>query len=366
MPKDERDEKIRQIMGRLFKKAEKSGFTELPEAQENLLGTIFKTRAWGFREILLVITIAKLVDPSYSATNDFYGCNPRAIYEGPIRSELASRGIPRRKSGPLNIAKATKSIDGHWAAQREPKDAADAVVQLVKAIEKMNQKTLINFATRLHAKFLGEGGRVAKLVYSPTLKITRSNLIELSIDLINNVPDEGNTPQKICGELIRLDAAFNDENIEVLGAEDEACTTSTTSKKPGDVVVLRKGEKEPLKVYEISVKKIDENRLDDCVEAVSDYSKQNGAAIREVFFLCRAEDISLDSFKHKESDFFGTYIYEGIEFHFFDIFSWIKHKIADLPYKAASSFFSCLKDYVSNENRSESVKLFWRKWFMKK
>jgi hypothetical protein len=100
------------------------------------LDMIFSSTTWGFREILLVVTIARSMDPSYMPSVELYKCYPRSLYDGPIRDVLIEYKIPNRKSGPLNIAKATKGLDDVWAAQKRPKDVADSVVKIVSKIEK--------------------------------------------------------------------------------------------------------------------------------------------------------------------------------------------------------------------------------------
>ena len=67
----------------------------------------------------LVVIIGMRLDRSFKASTGLYDCNPRAIYEGPIKEFLIEKEIPHRKSGPLNVAKATVGLDMTWAAQRE-------------------------------------------------------------------------------------------------------------------------------------------------------------------------------------------------------------------------------------------------------
>lgn len=81
------------------------------------LDKLFDTTVWGFREILLVVVVAMNLDASYRASSALYSCNPRSLYEGPIKNFLRKNGIPHRKSGPLNIAKATPGLNESWAAQ---------------------------------------------------------------------------------------------------------------------------------------------------------------------------------------------------------------------------------------------------------
>src|SRR5207302_1660293 len=97
------------------------------------------------------------------ASSAFYACNPRALYEGPMRNLLTEFGIPRGQSGPLNIAKATQMINEQWAAQRRGREIAESVVHLVSAIESMSTSDLYNFAIALHIKFLTQAQLIASL-----------------------------------------------------------------------------------------------------------------------------------------------------------------------------------------------------------
>lgn len=113
---EKRNVKIDNLMEELIQKAQKDEF-KIKTSEEWKLKTVCATTIWGFREILLVICVARIMDSSFSASTNFYACNPRALFEGPIRNALSRVGIPHRKSGPLNIAKATVGINQQWAGQ---------------------------------------------------------------------------------------------------------------------------------------------------------------------------------------------------------------------------------------------------------
>lgn len=61
------------------------------------LEEIFSTTVWGFREILLVIVIARLLDRNYKASEAFYSCKPRALYEGPFPARAAGASEMSRR-----------------------------------------------------------------------------------------------------------------------------------------------------------------------------------------------------------------------------------------------------------------------------
>ena len=79
--------------------------------------SLFQTSIWGHREIILTIIMARLLDPKFKASKNFYACNPRSIFEQPIRKALREYGIPHRKSGPLNVAKKDEKLKIKTAAE---------------------------------------------------------------------------------------------------------------------------------------------------------------------------------------------------------------------------------------------------------
>ena len=208
------------------------------------------------REILLVVAVGMELDNAFKASTGLYDCNPRAIYEGPIKEFLIAKEIPHRKSGPLNVAKATVGLDHTWAAQRRPSDVAEKVVALVEYMENdtSRQKTRVTkIATSLLRRLIAESNRMEALSVEIEPSADPDFLYKLCYELITKAPDSGNTPQKIAAYLLKSYHLAMDTGIIVTGEEDRASVTSTTSKKPGDV-----NEESPngeiYKIYEITVK----------------------------------------------------------------------------------------------------------------
>jgi hypothetical protein len=326
---------------------------------EAQLKTVFSTPVWGFREILLVMTIARLLDPKYRPSTGFYDCNPRALYEGPIRKVLAKYNIPHRKSGPLNVAKAAVGINKQWSAQRRPAEVAAIVVILTKQLEKFSEDELDNFGKVLAGKFLLEANRVADLIISMDPKTDPLILSTLCKDLIEAVPDAGNTPQRICGLLLE---SYHQKNgkIKITGHEDRASATSTTSKKPGDINE-ETSEGKVLLVYEITVKSFNLSRMTESYETVKAYNTLSGESIQEVFVVCRKAD-SLEILPDSEDGklLIGKFEYQDMTYYFLDIHQWVIGNLLRMPVDSRKSFFTKLNDYVSHPNTAEKVKVFWK------
>lgn len=210
---------------------------------------------------------------NFKSSTALYDCNPRAIYEGPIKEFLIYREIPHRKSGPLNVAKATVGLDMTWAAQRRPSSVAVEVVNLINYIE-ADSARIDNVATSLMRKLIGESSRIDALKVEVNPSSDPLFLTTLCCELIKDVPDSGNTPQKISALLLKNYHLAMQTGIVVTGEDDRASVTSTTSKKPGDV-----NEESALgiiyKVYEITVKPFDIARIRDSYDCIHSYNKQS-------------------------------------------------------------------------------------------
>ena len=162
----ERNEKVRQILDDLYNRAIDADVEIDESAYKESLDKLFSTTAWGFREILLVVIIAMRLDNAFRASTGLYDCNPRAIYEGPIKEFLIEKDIPHRKSGPLNVAKATVGLDMTWAAQRRPSDVAEEVVHLVDFMEQDDSNAEIkieNVGTSLLRRLISYSQSLASL-----------------------------------------------------------------------------------------------------------------------------------------------------------------------------------------------------------
>lgn len=322
--KEERDNLVSEILNQMYVKAVDETFIVEENPYEDLLNPLFNTTTWGYREILLVVYIGMKLDVNYRATSALYDCNPRAIYEGPIKDFLIEHKIPHRKSGPLNIAKATPGLDENWASQRRPSDLARNVVNIVNLLEQdnTNQEELDDFAVLLLRKFLENAKKTESLSFESAPSSDPNVLVPLTITLIKKAPDGGNTPQRIFGYLLNTYHDYLNTGIVVTGYEDSASTTSTTSKKPGDI----NEEKEDgsiHNIYEVTVKPFDLNRIRDSFDSLLTYNQENSSANSEIIGVCRKEDTP--SFINKcASDFyFGNYVYQGVTYFFIDIFEWI-------------------------------------------
>lgn len=320
---------------------------------------LFSTEAWGFREILLVALVGMHLDISFKPSTALYDCNPRAIYEGPIKDFLIAKNIPHRKSGPLNVAKATKGLDSTWASQRRPADVANEVVKIITLVE--SDSTLINdICTSLIKRLIKESKKVEAMAIELEPSYDPDFLYDICEHLINEAPDSGNTPQKIIALLLSNYHKGLKDNVIVTGSEDRASVTSTTSKKPGDV---NEESKEGIiyKVYEITVKPFDIPRIIDSYDCISTYNSSSKQQVNEVIVICRPNDCPIEMTKTNRSQYLGSYKYNDVIYYYIDIYEWISSKLLEATKDSRNDFYSSLNQYINDINTAKTVKELWIK-----
>ena len=354
----ERDRRVKALVESLFAKAAQQAGQVKSGVQPDMR-SLFNTTTWGFREIVLVIAVARLLDPQFRASTGFYGCNPRALYERCIRPLLRELGVPHRQSGPLNVAKAAAGINEEWAAQRRPAPVAAAAVRLVGRIEQMSPQELQHFAVALCGMFLREASRIAELTVLVPPESDIGLLYETCCALVQGVPDAGNTPQRIVGLLLQTYHAALGTGVAVMGGEDRASVTSTTSKKAGDIVEAGGGGL-IIRVYEVTVKPFGESRMQESSSSLVAYNEATGQQVGEVVVLCREDDCpsKLDGGQTEEG-YYGQREYQGVVYQFFDLFQWLAGQLVRMPAAARLGFWQHLQEYVSEPGTAEKVKLLW-------
>ncbi|MGN0323593.1 MAG: hypothetical protein ACI4DZ_10825 [Oliverpabstia sp.] len=358
---DERNEKVRQILDNLYNKAIDAGVQIDESAYKESLDKLFSTTAWGFREILLVVIIAMRLDNAFRASTGLYDCNPRAIYEGPIKEFLIEKDIPHRKSGPLNVAKATVGLDMTWAAQRRPSDVAEEVVHLVDFMEQDDgnaEMKIENVGTSLLRRLISYSKSLANLSVEIEPSEDPDFLYHLCYELITQTPDAGNTPQKIAALLLKCYHTFFHTGVEVTGGDDRASVTSTTSKKPGDINEECAGR--IYKVYEVTVKHFDIARIRDSYDCISIYNEAHSTNINEIIVICRREDCPPDMEASGLHGYLGKYTYQNIVYYYWDIFEWISNTLQHMVPEGRNRFYLLLNSYINETNTSEAVKKLWQ------
>ena len=358
----ERNEKVLSLLEDLFLQASNSDGNFQKPFKKDEVEALFSSHIWGHREITLTIIIARLLDKNFHASQDFYACNPRSLFEKPIRTKLRELGIPHKKSGPLNVAKNIQKINADWAENKRGDGIAMSVAKIVEKIEQVSEKKLRAFAVVYCKRYLQEAEKVEQLKFIPQQNQDPLFLTKLAYDLVSNVPDGGSTPQMVIGILLEVSHENKNSSVVLSGHKDSVSTTNTTSKKAGDAI-----EQFPDKtefIYEITVKKFSNDRLRESYEAIKAHDTKN--AIQEVFVICRQQDIPDEAINQFDSKFFlGTVSHQDIIYYFVDIFEWMQEKILFLTPSGREQYYQNLAKYINQPNTSEKVKVYFKQWHTK-
>ena len=365
---DERNQMVKVILDTLYKKAINNEIKIDESPFLDSMEKLFSTSAWGFREILLVVIVGMKLDKTFRASSRFYDCHPRAIYEGPIKEFLIEKNIPHRKSGPLNVAKATVGLDMTWATQRRPAIVAEKVVELIKYIEENEEKEndrvdIVGIA--LFRRLITHMRNLQNLSVKIETSEDPAFLYHLCYELIVHAPDEGNTPQRIAAYLLKNHHNTMNTGIVVTGGNDRASVTSTTSKKPGDINE-ESSNGVIYKVYELTVKRFDLSRIRDSFDCVSIYNCENDTAIHEIIVICRKDDCPVDIHLSGMHGYLGYYEYQNIVYRYWDIFEWISNILQMMIPSGRIAFYKDLNKYIDDINTSEHVKKVWKRLHMSK
>ena len=359
---NERNSKVRNILETLFTKATNDTVAIDESPFSTSMEKLFSTSAWGFRETLLVVIVAMKLDASFRASTGLYDCNPRAIYEGPIKEFLIEKNIPHRKSGPLNVAKAALGLDMTWAVQRRPSDVAEEVVKLVKYLEETNQTKnhrIDAVGISLFRRLIAQTRSLQKLSVEIKPSADPDFLYRLCHELIVKAPDAGNTPQRIAAYLLKNHHNALNTGVIVTGGEDRASVTSTTSKKPGDINE-ESADGNIYKVYEFTVKRFDLARIRDSFDCVSIYNDENDSDIHEIIVICRKEDCPADMNPSGRHGYLGYYEYQDVIYRYWDIFEWTANILQMMIPEGRIGFYQELNRYIDDINTAARVKKVWR------
>lgn len=357
----DRNNKIAAYLQRLYEVARNSEYNTEKNMYFDLLTDIFESSTISYREIVLVSLIGRELDDTFRANTGFYKCNPRGIYDqGPIKDFCIEKGFPHTKSGPLNIAKAS-NINDEWTSQRNDKQNAIKVVNLIKLIDEGTPKLRYDLGIDLLRKYIAAADYVNRLTVTIEPSGDPVYLANICKKMIDSAADTGNTPQRIVGYLLSSYHATMNSGIIVSGAEDSASATSTTSNKPGDInEELSDGT--ILKVYEITVKKFDLTRIKDSYDCISKYNNNFHSEIKEVIVVCRKQDCPSNISEAGSSGFFlGFYTYQEVIYYYLNIYDWISQLLVHMTSLARESFYSRLNDYINSTNTHENVKRAWNK-----
>lgn len=359
---EERNNRVIEIMNKLYQKASTTEPSDDNDFSDKI-DQLFNTDVWGFREVVLTIVVAMLDKsdfPNFKASENFYDCNPRAIYEQPMKQVLTDKNLPHRQSGPLNVAKGQRSLDEEWISKRSKSDqpTCRAAVELIRLME-ANKTSIELIGVSIMRHLIAQKKELRQLDVEINPTSDPFFLFHACVKLITMATDGGNTPQRICGYLLESYHKSMKTNIIVTGSNDSASTTSTTSKKPGDINE-ETANGTILNVYEITVKAFDESRVKDSYNCIMTYNAEHNTNLNEITVICRPEDCHPNMQAINLNGTMGIYLYNGMNYRYWNIFEWLSFTLQHTPTDGRVMFYKELNDYISDINTSQTVKECWK------
>jgi hypothetical protein len=192
-----------------------------------------------------------------------------------------------------------------------------------------------------------EAERLQELDIAPRTDLTLYQTHKLLMRFMMEATDAGNTPQIIISSV--LSEIHGNANLQV-HYSGRACETNLTAKKPADILIETLDGK-ICHLYEITVKPIDRNRIEDSIASVL----AHGRGYNEVVWLCRIpEDI-----KPLRIDVCQSIDERGVRCEFVDISLWLLQAIEIIGAEGRQRALDTIGLYVSQPQTSETVKSKW-------
>ena len=329
-------------------------FKNLPEylKLKAILQDLICVSAKGFRGVVATAITGKYLNPDYDPLNNFYSCKPRSIFEQGIYYAFEGR-VPCGKSDPLNVAKNTNVLNDEWAKGSRPQSAAQAAVDYLRCIESVEGETREKVINFFFFKLLEYSNSILAIkINTPLVKRLSNQAVASKLaKLIIEYPESGAIPQLVVSKL--LNELYANSNVTVEGGNESVFGTNTTSKKPADIWLSIDGR--TFNLFEITVKKIDYKKLDDCIQSL----KALDMLGQPVTFICRLpadvstlHDICNNSITYKDK-----------AFDFLDILDFINSVTSLLRIDQINNLIGELQSFVSDVNRSKKTKDGWNKIF---
>lgn len=331
------------------------GLTDFKKVEEILTDLINVSRK-GFRGIVATAIAGQFINPDYDPLNDFYGCNPRSIYENGVFNSFNGR-IPCGKSDPLNVAKNISRLDSWWVEGKRPRAAAQAAVDFLTLLEKRpdERELLIDFYFYKLVEY-SKSVKSIKADFPASNSLSKLEIADKIVNFTLKYPESGTIPQKVVALL--MEENFKGSESLVEGANESVFGTNTTSKKPADIWVEKNNE--VVSLFEVTVKKIDNKRLSDAIENIASLNFLN----LPLTFICRmSEDIKSLSLPDQDYNLSTTYSYKGKKIDFVDISAFIKITCSIISESAMENIVNKLAMFVEEVNRDVSTKEGWNSIF---
>jgi hypothetical protein len=331
-------------------------FPEFPPNSSvyKLLTDLIEVKAKGFRGVVVTALTGVHLDENYDPLTNFYGCNPRSIFEEGIWYALQENGIPCGKSDPLNVAKNANQLNEDWAQGRRPQTAAVAVVKFLRLVMSSNKSKRARLIDYFFYRLWSYSQSITDyhLAEVEVSSISRQAFGCRLVDFTLKYPESGNLPQFLVAQL--LSGLFCLSEIKVVGGDESVFGTNTTSKKPADIWL--EVDRVQTNLYEVTVKPISKKRLDDSLDAL----QSTGHLNHSVTFICR-----MDLDVHDLGVVDGSFQYKGKRFDFIDYRIFCLSLCALLSDVEFSTVTKNISAFVQDKNVSMKTKSGWNEFFGK-
>jgi hypothetical protein len=334
------------------KTLQEESFSKLLQRDDlsKVLKDLIDTNAKGFRGVVITSLVGYSIDHSFSPFIDFYACNPRSIFEQSIWYVLTEYKIPCGKSDPLNVAKNIQKLDVNWAKNRRPESAALAAISFMERyFNEQNEEQKVLIQDYFFFCLLKYSEKIASFAVAEIdiTSVSRQHMAENLLQFALAAPESGATPQLLIARI--LQQIFADGVVSVCGGDESVFGTNTTSKKPADIWLIQDNMVTAL--FEITLKKVDAKRLEDCLEA----HRALSLFAVPLTFICRIpEDISTLANINK-----NTFMYNFRVIEFVDFSSFVRSSFSLLTEESANEIYRAMKDFVGEITTSLKTKNIW-------
>lgn len=363
MKVEERNKHVQYIVSARIEHVEtltESDFSRIKNKSEiaKTLEDLIEINVNGFRGVVLTALVGMKLDDQYNPLTNFYGCNPRAIFEHGIWYTLTQHNIPCGKSDPLNVAKNIQELNESWATGRRPQSAAFAAVNFLRIIvNSKSNKDRALLEDYFYFKLVNYAKKVSSIPVNEAIidVISKQEIANKLCKFALENPESGATPQLLIGKIIK--ALFSSSSLVVSGDGESVFGTNTTSKKPADIWIEK--DNEVIFLFEVTLKKVDLKRLDDCIGTLF----AQGISGLPVTFICRLpEDISTIHIQ-KEALVGNSLIYKNKRFEFVDFSAFVTSCCALLTDEQITQLTSEIREFVMAVTTLIKTKDSWNKIF---
>lgn len=324
------------------------------ESVSAILSKLIEINVKGFRGVVITSLVAFSIDKSFNPLTNFYACNPRPIFEDAIWYVLTEYNIPCGKSDPLNVAKNIAKLDLDWAKGRRPEQAAVAAVEfLTLCVNETDEEQRMLLEDYFYFKLLQYASKIENFALATPDTATKSRqwLAARLVDFSLKAPESGAMPQLLAASLLKQ--IFQSGDVTVCGGEESVFGTNTTSKKPADIWLEHNGV--PSVLFEITLKKVDKKRLEDCLES----HKVLGISSLPLTFICRTS-VDIGTLNDVTEN---TLRYKHRLIEFVDYSAFVRSSFSLINDENAGDVYEIMRDFVGSVLTSIKTKDAWNQAF---